>query len=93
LAPMSAAFVTHYLKETVQIYKNWPRHFSKNHLELSSDIHNTLYAHDSIAMGFGHTSSLSPFHYKTEIQQQVEALLEKLEILELDLFTQEKSRD
>lgn len=93
LAPMSAAFVTHYLKETVQIYKNWPRHFSKNHLELSSDIHNTLYAHDSIAMGFGHTSSLSPFHYKTEIQQQVEALLKKLEILELDLFTQEKSRD
>ena len=28
LQPMSADFVTHYLKETVQIYKNLPRHFT-----------------------------------------------------------------
>jgi hypothetical protein len=71
LQPMSADFVTHYLKETVQIYKNWPRHFSKNHFDLSGDIHNTLYAHDKQTMGFSHISGLSPYLYKQDIQQQV----------------------
>lgn len=86
LQPMSADFVTHYLKETVQIYKNWPRHFTKNHLDLSSDIHNTLYAHDKQTMGFSHISGLSPYLYKYDIQQQVESLLNKLEIVKLEVI-------
>ena len=86
LQPMSADFVTHYLKETVQIYKNWPRHFSKNHFDLSGDIHNTLYAHDKQTMGFSHISGLSPYLYKQDIQQQVERLLNKLEIAKLEVL-------
>ena len=86
LQPMSADFVTHYLKETVQIYKNWPRHFTKNHLDLSGDIHNTLYAHDKQTMGFSHISGLSPYLYKYDIQQQVESLLNKLEIVKLEVI-------
>lgn len=86
LQPMSADFVTNYLKETLQVYKNWPRHFSKNHLELSSDIHNTLYAHDKQMMGFSHISGLSPYLYKQDIQQQVERLLKKLEIAKLKVL-------
>lgn len=86
LQPMSADFVTNYLKETMQVYKNWPRHFSKNHLELSSDIHNTLYAHDKQTMGFGHISGLSPYLYKQDILQQVERLLKKLEIANLTVL-------
>ena len=86
LAPMSAAFVTHYLKETVQIYKNWPRHFTKNHLALSGDIHNTLYTHDKQSMGFSHISGLSPYLYKHDIQQQVKSLLNKLEIAKLEVL-------
>lgn len=86
LQPMSADFVTNYLKETVQIYKNWPRHFTKNHLALSGDIHNTLYAHDKQSMGFSHISGLSPYLYKHDIQQQVERLLNKLEIAKLEVL-------
>ncbi|VXA84256.1 Hemolysin-type calcium binding protein [Acinetobacter sp. 8I-beige] len=86
LQPMSADFVTHYLKETVQIYKNWPRHFTKNHLDLSGDIHNTLYAHDKQTMGFSHISGLSPYLYKHDIQQQVESLLNELEIAKLEVI-------
>ena len=86
LQPMSADFVTNYLKETVQIYKNWPRHFTKNHLALSGDIHNTLYTHDKQSMGFSHISGLSPYLYKHDIQQQVKSLLNKLEIAKLEVL-------
>lgn len=86
LQPMSADFVTNYLKETVQIYKNWPRHFTKNHLALSGDIHNTLYTHDKQSMGFSHISGLSPYFYKHDIQQQVKSLLNKLEIAKLEVL-------
>ncbi|KGT46634.1 hypothetical protein [Acinetobacter sp. HR7] len=86
LQPMSADFVTNYLKQTVQIYKNWPRHFTKNHLALSGDIHNTLYAHDKQSMGFAHISGLSPYLYKHDIQKQVESLLNKLKITMLEVF-------
>ena len=86
LQPMSADFVTNYLKETVQIYKNWPRHFTKNHLALSGEIHNTLYAHDKQTMGFSHMSGLSPYLYKQDIQQQIESLLNKLEITKLEVL-------
>mgnify|MGYP001618349921 CR=1 FL=1 len=86
LQPMSADFVTNYLKQNVQIYKNWPRHFTKNHLALSSDIHNTLYAHDKQNMGFAHISGLSPYLYKQDIQQQIENLLNKLEIVKLEVL-------
>ena len=86
LQPMSADFVTNYLKETMQIYKNWPRHFTKNHLALSSDIHNTLYAHDKQNMGFAHISGLSPYLYKQDIQQQIENLLNKLKIVKLEVL-------
>ena len=75
-----------YLKETVQIYKNWPRHFTKNHLALSGDIHNTLYTHDKQSMGFSHISGLSPYLYKHDIQQQVKSLLNKLEIAKLEVL-------
>lgn len=86
LQPMSADFVTNYLKETVQIYKNWLRHFTKNHLALNGDIHNTLYAHDKQSMGFSHISGLSPYLYKHDIQQQVKSLLNKLEIAKLEVL-------
>ena len=86
LQPMSADFVTNYLKQNVQIYKNWPRHFTKNHLTLSSDIHNTLYAHDKQNMGFAHISGLSPYLYKQDIQRQIENLLNKLEIVKLEVL-------
>lgn len=87
LKPMTANFIKRYLSQTLQIYKNWPRHLTKNHLFLNRDIHNTLYAHDGMVMGFGQTSSLRPMEYFKEISTQIEQLLQTLSITELGLFS------
>jgi hypothetical protein len=60
------------------LYKNWARHFLINSVKLPIDIQKTLYAHDSLDLGFSYGSSLSFYAYKTKILNAVDGMLIEL---------------
>ncbi len=60
------------------LYKNSARHFLINSVKLPIDIQKTLYAHDSLDLGFSYGSSLSFYAYKTKILNAVDGMLIEL---------------